>query len=225
VASGHFALSPASENFGSVMVGSNQSVSETVTNAGGSSLTISPVGVGGSGFTVTRITAPVTLTAGQSTSFSVTFTPQSVANASGSVTITSNALTPTLTIPLSGTRVAPGALGSNPTSLVFGSVTVGSKQALWRRSPIRAVRASPFLRSGQGDWIHRDWDHGSGNTDGREERDVQCHLQPTVGRKCEWQFHNYFECFEFDFDHSFVGHRSRAWGTGIQSEQVWPSAA
>jgi Abnormal spindle-like microcephaly-assoc'd, ASPM-SPD-2-Hydin/Protein of unknown function (DUF1573) len=130
VASGQFALSPASENFGSVTVGSNQSVSETVTNTGGSSLTISQVGTSGTGFTVSGITAPVTLTAGQSATFSVTFTPQSAANASGSVTITSNAPSPTLTIPLSGTGVAPGAPGANPSSLAFGSVTLGSKQAL-----------------------------------------------------------------------------------------------
>ena len=95
VASGQFALSPASENFGSVTVGSNQSVSETVTNTGGSSVTISQVGISGTGFTVSGITAPVTLTAGQSASFSITFTPQSAANASGSVTITSNAPSPT----------------------------------------------------------------------------------------------------------------------------------
>jgi len=130
VASGQFALSPASENFGSVTVGSNQSVLETVTNTGGSSVTLTRIGISGTGFTVSGITAPVTLTAGQSATFSVTFTPQSAANASGSVTITSNALSPTLTLPLSGTGVAPGALGSNPSSLAFGSLTVGGKQAL-----------------------------------------------------------------------------------------------
>jgi len=129
-ASGQLAPSSASENFGSVTVGSNQSLSETVTNTGGSSVTISQVGISGSGFTISGITAPMTLTAGQSASFSVTFSPQSAANASGNITITSNAPTPTLTIPLSGTGVAPGALGSNPTSLSFGSVTVGGKQAL-----------------------------------------------------------------------------------------------
>src|ERR1019366_2240786 len=74
------------------------------------------------------ITTPVTLTAGQSTNFSVAFTPASAGSVSGNVTITSNA--PTLNIPLSGTGIAPGTLGSNPTSLSFGNVTVGSNQSL-----------------------------------------------------------------------------------------------
>ena len=130
VASGQFALSPASENFGSVTVGSSQSLTETVANTGDSSVTISQVGISGTGFTLSGITAPMTLTAGQSASFSVTFAPQTATSASGSVTITSNAPTPTLTLPLSGAGVAAGALRASPTNLSFGSVTVGSNQAL-----------------------------------------------------------------------------------------------
>ncbi len=130
VAPGVLGANPSSLSFGNVTVGTNQSLSETVTNTGGSSVTISQVGLSGTGFSLTGITAPITLTAGQSTTFTVTFAPQTAASASGNVTITSNASNPTLTIPLSGTGVAPGALGSNPTSLSFGSVTVGSNQAL-----------------------------------------------------------------------------------------------
>ncbi len=129
-ASGQLALSSASENFGSVTVGSNQSLSETVTNTGGSSVTISQVGISGTGFTLSGITAPMTLAAGQSASFSVTFTPPSAGSATGNVTINSNAPNPALTVPLSGVGVIPGALGSSPSSLSFGSVTVGSKQSL-----------------------------------------------------------------------------------------------
>ena len=129
-ASGQLALSSSNENFGNVTVGSNQSLSETVTNTGGSSVTISQVGISGNGFTLSGITTPMTLTAGQSTSFSVTFAPPSAASDSGNLTITSNAPTPTVTVPLSGAGVAPAILGSNPTSLSFGSVTVGNKQSL-----------------------------------------------------------------------------------------------
>ena len=121
---------PPSEAFGSVTVGSNQTLSEMVTNTGGTSVTISQVGISGSGFSLSGITAPVTLTAGQSATFTVTFTPTAAASASGTITLTSNATNPTLTIPLSGTGVAPGALGASPTSLSFGSVTVGSNQTL-----------------------------------------------------------------------------------------------
>ena len=122
--------SPTSLAFGSVQVGNNQALAETVSNTGGSSLTLSQVGISGTGFTLSGITTPVTLTPGQSASFSVSFTPQSASSASGSLTITSNASNPTLTIPVSGTGVALGALGSSPTSLAFGSVQVGNSQAL-----------------------------------------------------------------------------------------------
>ena len=122
--------SPTSLAFGSVQVGNNQALAETVSNTGGSSLTLSQVGISGTGFTLSGITTPVTLTPGQSASFSVSFTPQSASSASGSLTITSNASNPTLTIPVSGTGVALGALGSSPTSLAFGSVQVGNNQAL-----------------------------------------------------------------------------------------------
>jgi len=98
-----------------------------VTNTGGTSVTISQFGIGGTGYTLSGITAPVTLTAGQSAAFTVTFTPQSAGSVSGNVTITSNASNPTLTIPLSGTgAVAAGQLGVNPTSLGLGSVVVGT---------------------------------------------------------------------------------------------------
>ena len=130
IAAGALGSNPSSLSFGTVTVGSNQSLSEAITNTGGASVTISQVGISGTGFTITGVTTPVTLTTGQSTSFSITFTPQSAASASGNVTVTSNASNPTLTIPLSGTGVAPGTLGSNPTSLSFGTVTVGSNQSL-----------------------------------------------------------------------------------------------
>lgn len=130
ISPGTLGSNPTSLSFGSVTVRSNQSLSETVTNTGGSSVTISQVGISGTGFSLKGITAPVTLTAGQSASFSVTFTPVSAGSVRGNVTITSNASNPTLTIPVSGTGVTPGTLGSNPTSLSFGSVTVGSNQSL-----------------------------------------------------------------------------------------------
>src|SRR5271157_2022471 len=130
VAPGVLGANPASLSFGSVTVGNKQSLSETVTNTGGTSVTISQVAASGTGFSLSGITTPVTLTAGQSASFTVTFTPTAAGSASGNVTVTSNASNPTLTIPLSGTGVAPGTLGANPASLSFGSVTVGNKQSL-----------------------------------------------------------------------------------------------
>ena len=130
IAAGALGSIPSSLNFGTVTVGSNQSLSGTVTNTGGTSVTISQVAISGTGFTLSGITAPVTLAAGQSTTFTAKFSPASSGSASGNVTVTSNAPNPTLTIPLSASGITPGALGSSPTSLNFGNVTVGSNQSL-----------------------------------------------------------------------------------------------
>src|SRR5580704_8665535 len=130
ITSGALGSNPTSIPFGNVQVGSNPTASETLTNTGSTSVTISQVAVSGTGFTVNGITTPVTLTGGQSTTFVVGFDPQIAGSESGSVTVTSTATNPTLTIPLTGTGVAVGTLGSNPTSLSFGSVQVGSNQTL-----------------------------------------------------------------------------------------------
>lgn len=122
-------LSPsqASEPFGTVTVGSNQTLSETITNTGGSSVTISQVGTSGTGFSLGGVTAPVTLGAGQSVGFTVSFAPQSAGSASGNLTITSDASVPTLTVPLSGTgTTAVGQLTVNPATLDLGSVVAGA---------------------------------------------------------------------------------------------------
>jgi hypothetical protein len=110
-----------------VTVGKNQSLSETITNNGGSSATISQVGISGTGFTLSGVTTPVTLAAGQSTTFSVEFAPSSAASDSGSVTITSDASDPTLTVALSGSgTTSVGQLGVSPATLPLGSVVDGT---------------------------------------------------------------------------------------------------
>jgi Abnormal spindle-like microcephaly-assoc'd, ASPM-SPD-2-Hydin len=121
--------SPASLTFTSIQVGQNQAQTETVQNTGGENATISQVKATGTGFSISGITTPLTLTPGQSTSFSVTYAPQTAGSASGSVTITSNASNPSLSVALSGTAVAAGTLTGNPTSFSFGNVQDGTSQS------------------------------------------------------------------------------------------------
>jgi hypothetical protein len=124
---GALGANPTSLNFGTVQTGINQPLPETVTNTGGSTLTISNVGVSGTGFAVKGISTPVTLTAGQSASFTVTFAPVSAASANGSVTVTSNGSNPSLTIALAGTgSTAAGQLSASPTPIAVGSVFTGT---------------------------------------------------------------------------------------------------
>jgi Abnormal spindle-like microcephaly-assoc'd, ASPM-SPD-2-Hydin len=130
VAPGTLNPNPASLAFGSIQVGSSTSLSETLTNTSGSSVTISQVNVTGAVFSVSGLTLPLTLTANQSVTFTATFTPISAGAASGSLSVVSNASNSPLSIALSGTGTAAGMLAVSPTSLSFGSVTVGSSSAL-----------------------------------------------------------------------------------------------
>ncbi len=125
LASGSLAASPASVSFGSVQLGGHQAQTVTLTNNASSSVTISQASASGTGFSLTGPTLPVTLTAGQSASFTATFAPATAGTATGSIAIASNATNSSLSVPLSGTGVTAGALSPNPTSIAFGSVQVG----------------------------------------------------------------------------------------------------
>src|SRR5258708_5425553 len=95
--------SPASLSFGSLTTGTSATQSVTISNAGNSSVSISQVSASGAGFSTSGIALPLSLAAGQSASFSVTFAPASTGNLPGSVTIVSNATNSPLTVALSGT--------------------------------------------------------------------------------------------------------------------------
>jgi len=130
VTPGTLGANPASLSFGSVQVGNNKSLSETVTNTGGTNVNISGDTVTGTGFSVSGLNPPLTLTPSQSVTFNVVFTPQSAGSASGNLAIASDASNPTLNISLSGTGTALGQLAVSPTSLSFGSVVVGTNSTL-----------------------------------------------------------------------------------------------
>jgi Abnormal spindle-like microcephaly-assoc'd, ASPM-SPD-2-Hydin len=116
---------PGSVAFGNVSVGSNGQQTITLTNSGNTSATISAVSATGSGFTALGLSAPLTLAASQSTSFTAQFAPTASGAASGSITVTSNANDPTITIPLTGTGVQ-GSLAANPSTINFGSLLIGA---------------------------------------------------------------------------------------------------
>lgn len=87
---GQLAVAPATMNFGDVAVGNNKALGGTLT-AGSTDITVSSAAWTGAGYSVSGITFPVTVAAGKSVPFTVTFTPQAAGNASGSVTFYSDA--------------------------------------------------------------------------------------------------------------------------------------
>jgi hypothetical protein len=150
---GTLSPSPASLSFGTVQTGSSKNLSETLTNSGASSVTISQASVTGSGFSVTGLTLPLTLSAGQSTTFNVLFSPLSSGGAAGNLALISNASNSTLNISLSGTGVTPGLLSANPTSQSFGNVATGSSKTLSQtltNSGGSALTISQITPSGSG---------------------------------------------------------------------------
>jgi len=120
--------SPTSLSFGSLTTGTSATQSVTISNKGNSSVSISQISATGTGFKTSGITLPVSLAAGQSTSFSVTFAPASTGNLPGSVTVVSTATNSPLVVALSGTGTAPVshtvALSWTPGSSTFSGFNV-----------------------------------------------------------------------------------------------------
>ncbi len=130
VTAGSLTAAPSSLNFGTVQVGAPKTISATLSNAGGSSVTLSQANLTGVGFTVSGLNLPATLAAGQSAALSVTFTPQSGGSASGSLSIVSDASNASLAIPLTATVATAGVLSASDSSLDFSSVQMGSTNTL-----------------------------------------------------------------------------------------------
>jgi hypothetical protein len=88
--SSELSVSPASINFGNVVVGSNQNQNATL-SASGASVTVYSAAWNGEGYSVSGITFPATVPAGGTVRFTVTFAPQTTGNSSGSIVFNSNA--------------------------------------------------------------------------------------------------------------------------------------
>jgi hypothetical protein len=117
-------VSPSSLSFGSVNIGSSSSLSGTL-SASNADVTVSTGNWSGTGYSVSGITFPVTITAGKSANYIVTFTPQAAGASNGSVSFSSNASNSSVSQSLSGTGVGTTqrsvALSWNPsTSTVVG---------------------------------------------------------------------------------------------------------
>lgn len=124
-------LGLSSISFGSVSVGSKNTVNLALNNSGAANLTISSIAASGTGFAVSGIATPATIAAGQSAQATVTFSPTAAGTDNGSISIASNASASPATVTLSGTGVAATlTLSFSTTSLSFGSVNTGSASIL-----------------------------------------------------------------------------------------------
>jgi hypothetical protein len=119
----------ATLSFGDVPKSKSSNLSETLTNAGGSAVTISGANVSGTGFSVSGLSLPMSLSSGHSVTFTVTFAPTSSAQTSGMLTVLSTAANSPVKIPLTGTESTQGQLSVSPQSLSFGSVVIGDNSS------------------------------------------------------------------------------------------------
>src|SRR4029077_5171483 len=88
---GSLALSPASLAFGSVDVGQSVAKTATLTNSGSTSVTVSQDAANSAAFTISGLSLPATLAAGQSATITVTYAPKASGTVNGNVTISGNA--------------------------------------------------------------------------------------------------------------------------------------
>jgi hypothetical protein len=124
------AAAPSTLAFGNVQKGKSSSLSETLTNTGGSAVTISSADIGGTVFSVSGLSLPMTLSPNQSVTFTATFAPALTGSASATLTVASTADNSPLNITLSGIGTSQGQLTVSPATLSFGNVVVGSSSAL-----------------------------------------------------------------------------------------------
>jgi len=125
--SSQLSLSTSALKYGNVLINGSSTQAVTLKNSGQTDLNISQLTVNGSGFSVSGLAAPATIPAGQSVSMQATFAPTTAGAATGSVTITSDASTPTVSVALSGTGMSASyTMSLTPSGISFGNVNVGA---------------------------------------------------------------------------------------------------
>ena len=101
---------PSSVSFGNVQTGNTSKILVTLTNAKTGNITISNDATKGTGFSVQGLPLPLTLTPGQSFTFSILFSPQASGLVSGSFVGLNAKNYTNVSIPLSGSGTATGQL-------------------------------------------------------------------------------------------------------------------
>jgi hypothetical protein len=119
---------PSSVDLGAVADGSTTTASVVVTNTSTTSgATVTQATVTGTGFGLGAMpTLPVVIQAGKSMTLAVTFSPTKGGNASGSLSVVSDAADANLDVALTGNGLAAGQLAVSPSTMLFGSIAVGS---------------------------------------------------------------------------------------------------
>ena len=131
LASGQLGVSPATIDFGTVVVGSSQQQKGSLI-AGSSGITVSSASWNGAGYSLSGVTFPLTVPAGQSVPFTVTFAPQTAGSSAGNISFISNATNSPGTETLSGSGLQPAhsvalSWGASPSTVVGYNIYRGGQ--------------------------------------------------------------------------------------------------
>ena len=124
-------LSRTTLDFGAVLLGSPQTLNLGIVNTGQASLVITNILLPSSDYSLSQ--SSYTVAPGRSQQISVTFSPQSVGDKSGDMTILSNLPQATVTLRAQGVRqpvVPVPQISVNSSQRDFGSVEVGSSKSM-----------------------------------------------------------------------------------------------
>ena len=146
VAAGELAISPATLNFGNVAVGARKGQDVALT-AGDASIRVASADWNGEGYSVTGIVFPVTVPAGQSVHFRVTFEPHQAGGSAGNIRLVSNASnSPHGVFSGKGTQV-----GQHKVTLAWASAAVAVGYNIYRgaaaNGPYTKINVSPHPTS------------------------------------------------------------------------------
>jgi len=121
-------FSPSSANFQSVTVGTQKTISLTITNTGTTTVVFSKEALYANDFSETGLILPFSLAPSAHFTVTLKFLPESAGQFAGYILLGSNATNSMVSYQMTGTGVVAsgGTLSATPSSVSFGSVPLGS---------------------------------------------------------------------------------------------------
>ena len=117
-------ITPNPLNFGDVPINSPKTENIIIQNGGDADLQITQATINGTGFTLSGVTIPITITAGGSHTIAVQFLPTEARDYDGSIILTHNAGGGSSNVQITGRGTSSG-ITLSPTSISFGDINVG----------------------------------------------------------------------------------------------------
>ena len=131
-------VAPTTLSFGSVLVGTAQSLQVVVQNTGTTDVTLQSASIQGAGFNLSNTAFPVTIATGSSATFNVVFSPTVVGNANATINVATNPSSTAFTLTATGSGNG-GNIKPSPATITFPDTVVGASSA----QPVTVLNNSP----------------------------------------------------------------------------------